>query len=140
MWGGLSGPPKAHILGRLVWMARARISRENGLFLGNTRFLWWIKVEVYLYTPLFLEKYAFSVVDKRLVSRKIVFWRSGSFRNTRILDKMGCLEGWGAYFSRKRLVWMARACISRENGLSGWLGRIFLEKKACLDGWDAYFS
>ena len=35
---------------------------------------------------------------------------------------------------------MARARISREKGLFGWLGRIFLEKKACLDGWGACFS
>ena len=35
---------------------------------------------------------------------------------------------------------MARARISQEKGLFGWLGRIFLEKKACLDGWGAYFS
>ena len=56
------------------------------------------------------------------------------------LEKMACLDGWGAYLSRKRLVWMAGARISRENGLSGWLGRVFLEKKACLDGWGAYFS
>ena len=35
------------------------------------------------------------------------------------------------------MVW---AHISREKGLSGWLGRVFLEKKACLDGWGAYFS
>ena len=56
------------------------------------------------------------------------------------LEKKACLDGWGAYFSRKRLVWMAGARISREKGLSGWLGRVFLEKKACLDGWGAYFS
>ena len=35
---------------------------------------------------------------------------------------------------------MVGAHISREKGLSGWLGRVFLEKKACLDGWGAYFS
>ena len=35
---------------------------------------------------------------------------------------------------------LSRARISREKGLSGWLGRVFLEKKACLDGWGAYFS
>ena len=35
---------------------------------------------------------------------------------------------------------MAGAHISREIGLSGWLGRVFLEKKVCLDGWGAYFS
>ena len=34
---------------------------------------------------------------------------------------------------------MVGANISREKGLSGWLGRVFLEKKACLDGWGAYF-
>ena len=44
------------------------------------------------------------------------------------LDKKACLDGWGAYFSRKRLVWMARAHISREMGLSGWLGRAVFEK------------
>ena len=54
--------------------------------------------------------------------------------------KRARLDGWGAYFSRKRLVWMAGARISRERGLSGWLGRVFLKKKACLDGWGAYFS
>ena len=52
------------------------------------------------------------------LSRKIVFWRSGSFRNTRILDKMGCLEGWGAYFSRKRLVWMAGGTSSEIQEIS----------------------
>ena len=56
------------------------------------------------------------------------------------LEKEACLDGWGAYFSRKRLVWMAGAHISRERGLSGWLGRVFLEKMACLDGRGAYFS
>ena len=35
---------------------------------------------------------------------------------------------------------MAGARISRENGLPGWLGRVFLEKKACLEGWGVYFS
>ena len=35
---------------------------------------------------------------------------------------------------------MAGAHISRENGLPGWLWRVFLEKMACLDGWGAYFS
>ena len=39
----------------------------------------------------------------------------------------------------KKLVWMAGAHISREKGLSGWLGRVFLGKMACLDGWGAYF-
>ena len=42
------------------------------------------------------------------------------------LEKKACLDGWGAYFSRKRLVWMAGARISRE--------------KACLAGCGAYFS
>ena len=86
--GGLSGPPKARILGRLIWMARARISRENGLFLGNTRFLWWIKVEVYLYTPLFLEKYAFSVVDKGLG------WPLGMAGARIFVEKNSVLEVW----------------------------------------------
>ena len=40
----------------------------------------------------------------------------------------------------KGFFWMAEAHISREIGLSGWLGRVFLEEKACLDGWGAYFS
>ena len=48
------------------------------------------------------------------------------------LEKKACLDGWGAYFSRKRLVWMAGARISREKGLSGWLGRVFLEKRLAL--------
>ena len=37
------------------------------------------------------------------------------------LEKKACLDGWGAYFSRK--------------GLPCWLWCVFLEKKACLDGW-----
>ena len=45
------------------------------------------------------------------------------------LDKKACLDGWGAYFSRKRLVWMAGARISREKGLPRWLGYVFLVKK-----------
>ena len=44
------------------------------------------------------------------------------------LEKKACLDGWGAYFSRKRLVWMAGARISREKGLFVWLGRIFLKE------------
>jgi len=51
------------------------------------------------------------------------------------LEKEACLDGWGAYFSRKRLVWMAGARISREKGLPGWLGRVFIEKKVGL-GWQ----
>ena len=63
-----------------------------------------------------------------------------------MVDKKACLDGWGAYFSRKKvvwmagarisrekgLVWMAGARISREKGLSGWLGRVFLEKRLAL--------
>ena len=70
------------------------------------------------------------------------------------------MPGWGAYFSRKRVVWMTGARISRENqfvwmagarisrgkgfvwmagarisrekGLFGWLGLLFLEKRLAL--------
>ena len=41
------------------------------------------------------------------------------------LEKKLGLHGWGAYFSRKSVVWMAGARISRE-------------KKLGLDGWGAY--
>ena len=44
-------------------------------------------------------------------------------------EKKVCLDGWGAYFSRKRLVWMAGARISREKGLPRCLGCVFLVKK-----------
>ena len=39
------------------------------------------------------------------------------------------LDGWGEYFSRKSLVWMAGARISREKGWAGKLGHVFLERK-----------
>ena len=59
-------------------------SREIRVFWGGQQ------RNVYLCTAPFLEKYVFSVVDKK-----------------------ACLDGWGGYFSRKRLALMAGVRISR---------------------------
>ena len=107
----------------LVWMAGARVSRENGMF--------WL--------------------DGKHFSREtgLSGWRGRVF-----LGKSACLDDWVAYFSRKTLVWMAGARISRERqGLprkdwperggqkeiarKGWPaggGRKGMARKVCPDG------
>ena len=62
-------------------------------------------------------------------------WPGGVF-----LEKKAGMDGWGAYFSIKKLEWMAWGRISREKGWNGWPGGVFLEKKAGMDGLGAYFS
>ena len=56
------------------------------------------------------------------------------------LEKKLGKYGYGAYFSRKGLVCMAGARISRENAWYRWLGPVFLEGKLGMDGWAPHFS
>ena len=111
VWGALSGPPKARIQRNLaqsaqpIWIPAFSSGNTQSLS-AYPCFLREIR-KVYLRTPVFF------LFPPRNLAQSI------------------CVP---SFFSRKRLVWMTRTRISREKGLFGWLGRIFLEKKACLDG------
>ena len=89
----------------------------------RTRFLWWIKRLVWMAgAHIFREKGLSGWLGRVFLEKR----GSSGWLGRVFLEKKACLDGWGAYFSRKRLVWMAGARISRE--------------KACLAGCGAYFS
>ena len=99
--GALQDPPRR--VSREISPSRPSLS-------GYLRFLREIR-KVYLRTPVFFEKYAKFICVPLFPPRN--------------LAQSICVP---MFFSRKRLVWRTRTHISREKGLFGWLGRIFLEK------------
>ena len=110
-------------------MAGARISREKGWSRWRGR--------VFLEKNAGLDGWAAYGVTRALAPWSVL--QSATFGSAYFSRTEDGLDGWGVYFSRQRLVWMAGPCISREHGWSGWLGLVFVGKKPGLDGWAAYF-